>query len=600
MKIFLAQQNYHIGNFEANAIKIIKAIEQAKKEEADLVLFSELCICGYPPRDFLEFEDFINECYKTIDIIKEHADTIGVLIGSPARNSLKAGKDLFNAAYLLYEKEIKAEIHKTLLPTYDVFDENRYFEPAFEWKCIEFKGKKLAVTICEDIWNLGDNPLYRVTPMEILIKEQPDVMLNLSASPYNYAADVVRRSIMKAHTLKYGLPMLYCNTVGSQTEVVFDGGSLIYDINGNLVKEMKYFQEDYAIFDLEILSEQKKQTSQITNSADLAEAVTINKDTGINKDDVFLSSEKESTWEGKYYYSASEVGRDMDTLKYLTDDKNIQEIHDALVLGIRDYFTKMGFTMATLGASGGIDSAVVQALAVEALGKENVHVLLMPSEYSSSHSVSDAEKLCLNLGNRYNIIPIKDVYQGFLSTLKPIFKDLPFSVAEENIQSRVRGNLLMAVANKFGYILLNTSNKSELATGYGTLYGDMAGGLSVLGDLYKMQVYALARYINIKQEIIPRNILEKAPSAELRPNQKDSDSLPDYEILDRLLFQYIELRQGPKEIIAQGFDPTLVKRVLRLVNMNEYKRNQFCPIIRVSSKAFGVGRRLPIVAKYLS
>jgi len=213
MKIFLAQQNYHIGNFEANASKIIKAIEQAKKEEADLVLFSELCICGYPPRDFLEFEDFINECYKTIDIIKEHADTIGVLIGSPARNHLKAGKDLFNAAYLLYEKEIKAEIHKTLLPTYDVFDENRYFEPAFEWKCIEFKGKKLAVTICEDIWNLGDNPLYRVTPMEILIKEQPDVMLNLSASPYNYAADVVRRSIMKAHTLKYGLPMLYCNTV---------------------------------------------------------------------------------------------------------------------------------------------------------------------------------------------------------------------------------------------------------------------------------------------------------------------------------------------------------------------------------------------------
>jgi NAD+ synthase (glutamine-hydrolysing) len=600
MKIFLAQQNYHIGNFEANASKIIKAIEQAKKEGADLVLFSELCVCGYPPRDFLEFEDFINECYKTIDIIKEHADTIGVLIGSPARNPLKAGKDLFNAAYLLYEKEIKAEIHKTLLPTYDVFDENRYFEPAFEWKCIEFKGKKLAVTICEDIWNLGDNPLYRVTPMEILIKEQPDVMLNLSASPYNYAADVVRRSIMKAHTLKYGLPMLYCNTVGSQTEVVFDGGSLVYDINGNLVKEMKYFAEDYALFDLDTLSEHKKHTVPAICSAALAEAVTINKDTGINQDAVLLSSEKEDSWEGKYYYSASEVGRDMDTLKYLTDDKNIQEIHDALVLGIRDYFTKMGFTKATLGASGGIDSAVVQALAVEALGKENVHVLLMPSEYSSGHSVSDAEKLSLNLGNRYDIIPIKEVYQAFLSTLKPVFKELPFSVAEENIQSRTRGNLLMAVANKFGYILLNTSNKSELATGYGTLYGDMAGGLSVLGDLYKMQVYALARYINKSKEIIPANILIKEPSAELRPNQKDTDNLPDYEILDKLLFQYIELRQGPREIIAQGFDPALVKRVLRLVNMNEYKRNQFCPIIRVSSKAFGVGRRLPIVAKYLS
>jgi NAD+ synthase (glutamine-hydrolysing) len=335
------------------------------------------------------------------------------------------------------------------------------------------------------------------------------------------------------------------------------------------------------------------------NSSALAEAATINKDTGINRDSL-LTGDEENGWEGKYYYSASEVGRDMDTLKYLTDDKNIQEIHDALILGIRDYFIKMGFTKATLGASGGIDSAVVQALAVEALGKENVHVLLMPSEYSSGHSVSDAEKLSQNLGNRYDIIPIKEVYQSFLYTLKPVFNELPFSVAEENIQSRTRGNLLMAVANKFGYILLNTSNKSELATGYGTLYGDMAGGLSVLGDLYKMQVYALARYINKKEEIIPGNILIKEPSAELRPNQRDSDSLPDYEILDRLLFQYIELRQGPKEIIAQGFDAALVKRVLRLVNMNEYKRNQFCPIIRVSSKAFGVGRRLPIVAKYLS
>jgi NAD+ synthase (glutamine-hydrolysing) len=260
----------------------------------------------------------------------------------------------------------------------------------------------------------------------------------------------------------------------------------------------------------------------------------------------------------------------------------------------------MGFTKATLGASGGIDSAVVQALAVKALGKENVHVLLMPSQYSSDHSVADAEQLCINLKNKYDIIPIKDVYESFLKTLKPVFKDLPFGVAEENIQSRTRGNLLMSVANKFGYILLNTSNKSELATGYGTLYGDMAGGLSVLGDLYKMQVFALARYINKEKEIIPDHILTKEPSAELRPGQKDSDSLPDYPTLDRILFQYIEQRMGPKEIIKQGFDPALVKRTLKLVNTNEYKRNQFCPIIRVSSKAFGVGRRLPIVAKYLS
>src|SRR5215204_3061823 len=252
MKIFLAQQNYHIGNFEENAQKIIEGIQKAKQAEADLVMFSELCVCGYPPRDFVEFEDFINQCYETLDKIKEYADNIGVLVGSPARNPQKEGKDLFNAVFLLYEKQVKAEIHKTLLPTYDVFDENRYFEPAFEWKCIDFKGKKLAVTICEDIWNLGDNPLYRVTPMEMLIREKPDIMINLSASPYNYAADVVRRSIMEAHTLKYGLPMLYCNTVGSQTEIVFDGGSLVYDAQGNLIREMKYFEEDYYLAELDL------------------------------------------------------------------------------------------------------------------------------------------------------------------------------------------------------------------------------------------------------------------------------------------------------------------------------------------------------------
>jgi NAD+ synthase (glutamine-hydrolysing) len=598
MKIFLAQQNYHIGNFESNAAKIIEGIGMAKKAGADLVLFSELCVCGYPPRDFVEFNDFIRNCYETIDRIREHTEGIGVLIGSPARNPRKEGKDLFNAVFLLHDKQVKAEIHKTLLPTYDVFDEYRYFEPAFEWKCIEFKGKKLAVTICEDIWNLGDNPLYRITPMEVLIKEKPDVMLNLSASPYNYAADVVRRSIMEAHTLKYGLPMLYCNTVGSQTEIVFDGGSLIYDINGKLVKEMNYFREDYALFDLEELSTRMVQTRKAAMASKANQGDDPTPEAFEAASEV-LSGGQEGVAR-KYYYSSTEVGRDRDTLDYLTDDKNIQEIHDALILGIRDYFTKMGFKKATLGASGGIDSAVVQALAVEALGAENVHVLLMPSEFSSDHSISDAEQLCRTLGNRYDIVPIKNVYNTFLDTLHPVFGDLPFSIAEENIQSRSRGNLLMAVANKFGYILLNTSNKSELATGYGTLYGDMAGGLSVLGDLYKMQIYALAAFLNKDKEIIPKNILTKAPSAELRPNQKDSDSLPDYPVLDRILYQYIELRQGPREIMAQGYDPALVTRILKLVNTNEYKRNQFCPIIRVSCKAFGVGRRLPIVAKYLS
>jgi NAD+ synthase (glutamine-hydrolysing) len=593
MKIFLAQQNYHIGNFEENARKIIEGIDKAKAAGADLVMFSELCVCGYPPRDFLEFHDFINQSYAAIDLIKEHADTIGVLVGGPARNPRREGKELFNAAFFLYEKQIKAEAHKTLLPTYDVFDENRYFEPAFEWNVIPFKGKKLAVTICEDIWNLGDNPLYRMSPMDELIKHQPDVILNLSASPYNYAQDVVRKSIVEATVAKYKLPMLYCNTVGSQTEIVFDGGSIVYDSNAQLVHEMKYFEEDYALVNLDALYSNNGSGKQLKEHKH--KLVSTHVDTHISEP---LTDAKEQ--DGTYYYSATDVGREIDTLEYLMNDKNIDEIYHALVLGIKDYFRKMGFQKATLGASGGIDSAVVQVLAVHALGKENVRVLLMPSEYSTSHSVSDAEALSKNLGNDYDIVPIKDVYNAFLSTLKPIFKDLPFSIAEENIQSRTRGNLLMAVANKFSYILLNTSNKSELATGYGTLYGDMAGGLGVLGDLYKMQVYALAKYLNKNGEVIPDNILTKAPSAELRPNQKDSDSLPDYPILDRVLYQYIELRQGPKEIIAQGYDEKLVARILKLVNTNEYKRNQFCPIIRVSCKAFGVGRRLPIVGKYLS
>ena len=442
--------------------------------------------------------------------------------------------------------------------------------------------------------------------MEVLIREKPDVMLNLSASPYNYAADIVRRSIIEAHTAKYGLPMLYCNAVGSQTEVVFDGGSLVYDVHGRLVKEMKYFEEDYQVFDLDKLGLPRipaNGTGVGNSNVKFTEEQEANKAADVVLMGVPPLKEKDTQAgkrAAKYYYSPFEVGRDRETLHYLTDNKNIQEIHDALILGIRDYFRKMGFGKATLGASGGIDSAVVQALAVEALGKENVHVLLMPSQFSSDHSVSDAEKLCSNLGNKYDIVPIREIFESFEKTLEPVFKGLPFNIAEENIQSRARGNLLMAVANKFGYILLNTSNKSELATGYGTLYGDMAGGLSVLGDLYKMQVFALAKYINNENEIIPENIISKAPSAELRPNQKDSDSLPDYEILDKVLYQYIELRQGPKEIIAQGYEPALVSRILKLVNTNEYKRNQFCPIIRVSCKAFGIGRRLPIVAKYLS
>jgi len=592
MKIALAQQNYHIGNFEQNAQKIIDGIRWARAQGADLVVFSELCVCGYPPRDFLEFNDFINKSYATVDAIREHADTIGVLIGGPARNLLREGKDLFNAVFLLYENEIKAEIHKTLLPNYDVFDEYRYFEPAFDWQVLEFKGKKLAVTICEDIWNMGDNPLYRVTPMEKLILQEPDVMINLSASPYNYAQDIVRNSIVKAHTLKYKLPMLYCNTVGSQTEIVFDGGSLVYDGEGTKVHEMKYFEEDYQVFDLDSLLLSNGEGENVTMAQEQFAGTSVRKKN--------LTKSERNVLDDTVYFSATDVGVGEDTVTYLTNEKNIGEIYQALVLGIRDYFSKMGFSKAILGSSGGIDSAVTQALGVAALGNENLRAVLMPSQYSTSHSVTDAEQLCRNLDNPFDILPIKDIYESFMEELKPVFRNLPFSVAEENIQSRIRGNLLMAIANKFGYILLNTSNKSELATGYGTLYGDMAGGLGVLGDVYKVQVFALAKYINREKEVIPHNIIMKPPSAELRPGQKDSDSLPEYDTLDRVLYEYIELRNGPKEIIGKGFKPALVTRVLKLVNTNEYKRNQFCPIIRISCKAFGIGRRVPIVGKYLS
>ncbi len=560
MKIFLAQQNYHIGNFESNTQKIIAAIEEAKKQGGDIIVFSELCVCGYPPRDFLEFDDFIRKCYASIDTIKKHAGSIAVIVGAPDRNTVKEGKGLFNAAYFLYNKTIQSIAHKTLLPTYDIFDEYRYFEPAYEWNVIDFKGKKIALTICEDIWNLGHNPLYRICPMDKLMAQHPDLMINISASPFDYTHDEDRKATIKANVTKYKLPMFYCNGVGSQTEVVFDGASLAFDKDANLCGKLPIFEEAIKGF-------------------------VLNED---------------GTIDAPIIEPASRIPDKESPPLSLEENLNIAQVNDAIVMSIKDYFAKMGFTKAIIGSSGGIDSAVTIALACKALGAANVRAVLMPSQYSSGHSVDDAVGLSSNLGNPYDIIPVKNIYDTFLTELKPIFKDLPFSIAEENIQSRSRGNLLMAIANKFGYILLNTSNKSELATGYGTLYGDMAGGLGVLGDCYKLQVYALARYINRNKTIIPENIISKAPSAELRPGQKDSDSLPDYEVLDKLLYQYIERRLGPNEIKARGFDAALVDRVLKMVNVNEYKRNQFCPIIRISPKAFGVGRRVPIVGKYLS
>jgi NAD+ synthase (glutamine-hydrolysing) len=549
MRIALAQLNYHIGDFEDNIAKIISFIHKAKKMPADVVVFSELAVCGYPPRDFLEFNDFISKCQDGIQTIAKECYDIAVIIGSPSVNPASKGKPLFNSAYFLAEGEIKAIFHKTLLPNYDVFDEYRYFEPNRQpYSIVEYKKYKFAVTICEDLWNIADDPLYVLNPMDEIIKLNPDVVINIAASPFHYDQPKIRRDILIRNARKYKLPFFYLNHVGGQTELLFDGASMVIDPDGNVFDEMNYFEEDFRVYNL---------------------------------NDFIYKKDKEKK-EG------------------LRPPDKIELIHDALVMGIRDYFGKMGLKTAILGLSGGIDSAVTLVLAAEALGKANVHAILLPSQFSSEHSKTDAIDLANRLNVRYDIIEIDKAFSAFEDLLKPWFKDLPFNLTEENIQARARAVILMALSNKFGYILLNTSNKSEAAVGYGTLYGDMCGGISVLGDVYKTQVYELASYINRELEIIPKNSIDKPPSAELRPGQKDSDSLPDYSILDKILYEYIELRKGPNELIREGFDKEIVKRVLKLVNTSEYKRNQTPPILRISPKAFGTGRRMPIVGKYLS
>ena len=545
MKIALAQLNYHIGNFEGNLEKMQGMVTKAKALKADIVVFGELATCGYPPRDFLEFDDFIRKAYASVEKLAEMAQGIAIVVGSPARNPKVEGKDLFNSAFFLADGKIKHVQHKTLLPTYDIFDEYRYFEPADSWKTVTFKGKKIALTVCEDIWNVGNaNPLYRICPMDEMMDEKPDLMINVSASPFSYDHAPDRIHVLRANVERYKVPVFYANQSGGQTDIIFDGGSIVMSPDGNVFDEMPYFEECVRVYDL----------NKVLRGG--------------------ISQEQPK-------------------------DK-IKLIHDALVVGIQDYFRKMGLKKAILGLSGGIDSAVVAVLAARALGADNVRCILMPSQYSSDHSVNDARQLAEKLGIQYDLIPIEPMFESFMQTLKPHFWGFPQNLTEENLQARIRGMLVMAFSNKFGNILLNTTNKSEMAVGYGTLYGDMCGGLSVIGDVYKMEVYELARYINKDSEVIPLSSIQKPPSAELRPNQKDSDSLPDYEILDKVLFQYIEKRQGPKELVAMGFDEALVNRILRLVNINEFKREQTAPVLRVSNKGFGMGRRMPIVGKYLS
>lgn len=568
MRIALAQLNYHIGDFENNIAKIKSNIHRAHNEGADLIVFAELAVCGYPPRDFLEFEDFIRKSEQAVETIAQECMGIAAIVGGPSINHAPKGKPLHNSAFLLSEGRIEMITHKTLLPNYDVFDEYRYFEPnRLPYQVVTLKNHKIGITICEDLWNVSDDPLYVRNPMDDLALLSPDLIINIAASPFHYYQNELRKDILRKNALRYNLPFVYVNQVGGQTELLFDGGSMMMGPNGEVVEELNYFEEDFRVVTLEDWD---------TGNSLLASGYSP------------LASGSSSDMELKSSFMMAK------------SEEHIARIHDALVMGIRDYFKKMGFSTAILGLSGGIDSALTMVLAAEALGNENVKGVLLPSQFSSDHSIEDAIALANNLQSPYDLISIEDAYKTVETTLHPFFQALPFGLAEENMQARLRAVILMALSNKFGYILLNTSNKSEAAVGYGTLYGDMCGGLSVLGDVYKTQVYQLSRYINRKQQVIPLRTIEKAPSAELRPGQFDSDSLPDYAVLDELLYQYIEHRKGPHELLQMGFEEGLVKRVLKLVNTNEYKRYQTPPILRISPKAFGSGRRLPIVAKYLT
>jgi len=550
MKFTVAQLNYHIGNFAGNKELICKAIRKAKAEGSDLIIFSELCIPGYPPLDLLDRIDFIEKCEQTVQDIANECKGIAAIVGSPTFNKKSEGKKLYNSALLLSEGKIIFSANKALLPTYDIFDEYRHFEPEKQFSVFSFKGLKLALTICEDLWDEQpfDNEfektrLYTLSPMEVLSRQNPDLIINIAASPFSYSKIEAKENIFISKAIKYKMPVISVNQTGANTELIFDGASILVNKNGRIYNQLPFFEEAVETFSFE----------------DLKEGPLLFKE---------------------------------------TQTDTISLIYKALVTGLRDYFTKTGLKSSIIGLSGGIDSAICLCLAAEALGNENVRALLMPSRYSSDHSVTDAIKLAKSLNVHYDIINIEKPFTAFEEDLSSVFQGKNPDVTEENIQARVRAILLMAVSNKFGCIVLNTSNKSEAAVGYGTLYGDMAGGLSLIGDVYKTDVYRLAAFINRSSEVIPGNIIRKMPSAELRPDQFDTDSLPDYNILDSILYQYIELQKPASRIIKEGADKEIVLKVIRMIDFNEYKRYQAPPVLRISSKAFGAGRRMPLVARY--
>lgn len=546
MKITLAQLNPVVGNIDGNLKLIFDTVKQASNEKTDLVVFSELFVCGYPPQDLLERKWFIKRIEQAIEEIVKissyYPDT-GIIFGGPTFSYKNTGRGLYNSAIFVYRGLINHIQHKSLLPTYDVFDEARYFDPAPEVKPIQFKDEVLGLSICEDAWNIPElwqRQFYDLDPIKTLAQKGATLIINISASPFTVGKEEIRFRILQAHAKKYKIPVVFVNQIGANDELVFDGRSIFIDRNGLPVDVLPSFVECVR---------------------------TIETNTTGNENN----------------YQAQEY---------------IESVYQALVLGVRDYLKKCGFKKVIIGLSGGIDSALVACIAVDAISAENVLGVTMPGPYSSKGSVLDSEKLAENLGIEIKNISINNIYNTYLETLKNEFQDKKMDLTEENIQARIRGNILMALSNKFGYLVLTTGNKSELAVGYCTLYGDMSGGLAVISDVPKTMVYKIAQYINCKKEIIPEAIIKKPPSAELKPNQLDQDTLPPYEILDPILQLYIEEGLSRDEIITQGFKPETVDWVIKTVNRNEYKRRQAPPGLKVTSKAFGLGRRMPIAAKF--
>ncbi len=545
MKIALAQINPTIGDFTHNTEKIMAATEKAISLSCDLIVFSELVISGYPPRDLLEKKDFIDANLMHLQKLITSIKGIGVICGFVDKNPSEEGNPLFNSAVLFDKGKILHQVHKRLLPTYDVFDERRYFEPGTEYSMFFYKDCQIGLTICEDIWNDKDffsRRLYPIDPVESMVKEGINLLINISASPYHVGKREFKWDMFGGIAKKYNVPILYVNQVGGNDSVLFDGISLAFNSKGNVAARARDFEEDIVIFD--------------TNS---------------QKGDL---------------HPVSETGT--------------ESILNALIMGTRDYVRKCGFSKALIGLSGGIDSALTTYIAVQALGKENVVVIFMPSQYTVKENFEDSKGLAANLGIKLFDVPIKGIFNKFLQDLSPLFKDVATEVTGQNIQARIRGIILMALSNKFGYLLLSTGNKSELAVGYCTLYGDMSGGLSVISDVPKTMVYKLSRLINTEKEVIPERIIQKPPSAELKPDQLDQDDLPSYEVLDGILKAYIEDNKAAEEIIGMGFDSSIVRDIISRVDRNEYKRNQAPPGLKVTTKSFGYGRRRPIAQRYRS